>query len=553
MYENENVDLLKKRIEELEKKLEETEAKLLKSEYLFKSVIELSPVCIYVHRGEKLYYTNKAGAKLAGVNEPEDIIGTSLKSIISIHPDYNDISKERVKILLSNETSVPYMEQKLIKSDGTIMYGEVAGVSFMCDGVMNLLTVIQDVTKRVELEQAFREREEFFRGTFENAAVGMVLVDLKGKAVKVNSSICEIMGYSEKELLQKNIYDVTHPEDVSKEIANAHKLLENKIHCYHMEKRYFHKDGHIIWTVLSVSLVRNHQGAPLYFICQIQDITHIKQAKEALEYDRLKTEFFANISHELRTPINIIYSSIQLLSMYMINNQLSDNERKVKGYLDIMKQNCGRTIRLVNNLIDTNKMDANFYNLNLQNHNIVKIIEDITLSTAEYTKDKGIDLTFDTDIEEKIVACDADKIERIILNLLSNAVKFTEKNGKIDVSIQDKEKYINVSVKDNGIGIQNDKIKLIFERFGQVDKSLMRNHEGSGIGLCLVKSFVQMHGGEITVKSKYGHGSEFIVQLPTKVIKEENVEGQNKGLHKAKEGFNNYIERVNIEFSDIYL
>lgn len=554
MYENENVNLLKDRIEELEKKLEETEAKLLKSEYVFKSVIGLSPICTYIHRGEELYYTNKAGAKLAGTDNPEELIGKSINSIINNHPDYNDIVNERIETLLSNETSVPYMEQKLIKNDGTIMYAEIAGVSFMCDDVMNLLTVIRDVTKRVELEHAFREREELFRGIFENAAVGMALVDLKGKAIKVNSSICEIMGYSEDELLGKTVHDVTHPEDINIEIDNAHKLLENKIHCYHMEKRYFHKDGRIIWSLLSVSLIRNKQGKPLYFICQIQDITNIKQAKEALEYDKLKTEFFANISHELRTPINIIYSSIQLLNMYIENNQLSDNVSKVKGYLDIMKQNCGRTIRLVNNLIDTTKMDTNFYNLNLQNHDIVKIIEDITLSTAEYIEDKGIDLTFDTDIEEKIVACDADKIERIILNLLSNAVKFTEKSGKINVSVQAKKKHIKVSVKDNGIGIQEDKIDLIFERFGQVDRSLVRNHEGSGIGLCLVKSFVEMHGGEITVKSKYGHGSEFIVKLPTKVIKEEKLQEQCKELSKKTKGdFNNHIERVNIEFSDIYL
>ncbi|KGK84270.1 histidine kinase [Clostridium sp. HMP27] len=280
----------------------------------------------------------------------------------------------------------------------------------------------------------------------------------------------------------------------------------------------------------------------------------MKQAKEALEYDKLKTEFFANISHELRTPINIIYSSIQLLNMYMENNQLSGNASKVKGYLDIMKQNCGRTIRLVNNLIDTTKMDTNFYNLNLQNHDIVKIIEDITLSTAEYIQDKGIDIIFDTDIEEKIVACDADKIERIMLNLLSNAVKFTEKSGKINVSLQAKKKHIKVCVKDNGIGIQDDKIDLIFERFGQVDRSLVRSHEGSGIGLCLVKSFVEMHGGEITVKSKYGHGSEFIVKLPTKVIEEEKPQEKCEELSKKTNGnFNNHIERVNIEFSDIYL
>lgn len=406
---------------------------------------------------------------------------------------------------------------------------------------------IEELERKLELTEG-----ESLRQAFENAAIGMALVNLTGRWIKVNRSLCEITGYSEQELLQKTFQDITHPEDLDTDLYNLKQLLDNKIQYYHMEKRYFHKNGHVIWVILSVSLAKNQKGKPLYFISQIQDITHIKLAKEALEYDKLKTEFFANISHELRTPINIILSAVQLLNMYADKNQLSVNESSVKEYLRIMKQNCYRTIRLINNLIDTTRIDADFYSLNLRNHNVVQIVEDIALSVAKYIEAKGINLTFDTDIEEKIISCDADKIERIILNLLSNAVKFTKKNGGIKVSVLGQEEHIRISVQDDGIGIEEDKLNLIFERFGQVDKTLVRNHEGSGIGLSLVKSFVEMHGGEVTVMSQYGQGSEFIVMLPIRVLEEESIENQSEVFSQQDEELNSYVEMVNIEFSDIY-
>jgi signal transduction histidine kinase len=143
------------------------------------------------------------------------------------------------------------------------------------------------------------------------------------------------------------------------------------------------------------------------------------------------------------------------------------------------------------------------------------------------------------------MAFDVDMIERIILNLLSNAVKFTSPGGNISVNINDEDKYVNITVRDSGIGIPEDKLSIIFDRFRQVDKSLTRNTEGSGIGLNLVKSLVKLHGGEINAYSIEGTGSQFVVKLPV-TLTEEDEAAATIDIPQEK------VERVNIEFSDIY-
>ncbi|AWZ47721.1 histidine kinase [Clostridiaceae bacterium 14S0207] len=270
---------------------------------------------------------------------------------------------------------------------------------------------------------------------------------------------------------------------------------------------------------------------------------------ETIEYDRIKMEFFANISHELKTPINIIFSTVQLLNLYANKNEdvsFNDLEQdKMRKYLKIMEQNSYRLIRCVNNLIDLTELDCGVLTPKLVNTNIVEVVEEITMATVEYVKSKDKKIIFDTDIEEKYMAIDVEKIERIILNLISNALKFTEPKDVIIVGIYDKGEEIDIVVKDSGKGIPQDKQKIIFERFRQVDQLLNRDHEGSGIGLSLVKALVEMHNGEIRVKSKVGEGSEFIITLPVHFIKGQEIE-ENKLVREPK------IQKIEIEFSDIY-
>jgi len=268
--------------------------------------------------------------------------------------------------------------------------------------------------------------------------------------------------------------------------------------------------------------------------------------EEILQYDKLKTEFIANMSHELRTPLNIIFSTAQLFNV-LISKGEDLNTDKIKSYTSSIKQNCYRLLRLVNNLIDMTKIDSGFMKLDLRNQNIVQVAEEITQSTAEYVQHMSRTIIFDTDEEEKVMAFDAEKLERILLNLISNATKFTKPGDKINVTLYDKDDHIIISVKDTGRGIPEEKLSQIFQRFKQVDPLLSRSHEGSGIGLSIVKALVEMHEGTIEVKSKYEEGTEFTICLPAKVISEKHD-------MKVKSEFTNQsnVENINIEFSDIY-
>ena len=274
-----------------------------------------------------------------------------------------------------------------------------------------------------------------------------------------------------------------------------------------------------------------------------------KMLTETLELEKLQAEFFANISHELRTPLNIILGTIQLNGMMIEDEDNPIDRRKIINNINIEKQNCFRLLRLINNLIDSTKLDSSNLDINMINCNIVNLIEEITQSVAQYINNNNLTLIFDTDVEEKIVACDLDKIERIMLNLLSNSIKFTELGGSIFVNIIDGDEYLTITVEDNGIGIPSDKLNIIFDRFRQVDKSFTREYEGSGIGLSLVKSLVEMQDGKILVESQYGVGTKFTIRFPVRVLDNENGDVK---ISLVNNTINNCVERIKIEFSDIY-
>lgn len=263
--------------------------------------------------------------------------------------------------------------------------------------------------------------------------------------------------------------------------------------------------------------------------------------------EKERTNFFANVSHELKTPINVIYSANQLLTQQLKNPRIDLN--RAEHYVDCIKRNSFRLIRLINNLLDVTKIESSNFKIKPENINIIYAIENIVDSVVDFVKSKGINIIFDTTIEEKITAVDEDKLERIILNLLSNAIKFTDPGGTIFINISEDDNNTIVSIKDTGIGIDDSMKKSIFERFVQIDKSISRNSEGTGIGLSLVKSLMVLHGGDITLDSEVGKGSEFKLYFPNKTI--ESGRCTNLEYTPIK-SYNNKIERIEIEFSDIY-
>lgn len=435
---------------------------------------------------------------------------------------------------------------RVLCADGNCKYFETLGKPLYNNGLLDgYILSSRDVTVRVKTEQDLKKSRKRYRTLFNNVndAIYLNKLDKDGRPsryVEINDVGCLRLGYSRDELKSMTIYDIT-PDLTEEKVSCLLDTIYKKGNALY-EANPRTKDGKTVPVEIN-SIILNLNNEK--FILSIsRNITERKEMERAEEYEKLRTEFFANISHELRTPVNVIFSALQLVDSHK-NDKLCDDI--FNKYIPILRQNCYRLLRLINNLIDVTKIDAGYLHLNLSNENIVSLVENITLSVAQYIEFRGITLVFDTDVEEKIMACDIDKIERIMLNLISNAVKFTKAGGSIFVNMMDKEDKVIISVKDTGIGIARENLNLVFDRFIQVDKSFARKREGSGIGLSLVKSLVEMHNGTIEVKSELNKGSEFIITLPVQLIPVKN-----ENLNSNEYLFQDNVEKINIEFSDIY-
>lgn len=404
--------------------------------------------------------------------------------------------------------------------------------------------------ERKKTEEALRDSETRYRLLMDMLPDSVIIHD--GMKINyANKEAAKLVGLEHpRQMLGIELMELIHEDYKEEVLEHINTIIREKREMPPVPRLLRRLDGTVIEVECNTAPFYSQGTLLQIVICRDTSErrkaeNNIRLLNEAMEYDKVKTEFFANISHELRTPINVIYGALQLVDYY--NENIDEEKRNdiINRYNKIMKQNCYRLLRLVNNLIDITKIDAGYYQMHMKNYNIVSVVEDITLSVVDYVAQKNITLEFDTEVEEKYLACDADKIERIILNLLSNAVKFTPSGGKITVNIDDKGDFIDISIKDSGIGIPEDNLQIIFERFRQVDKSLTRSNEGSGIGLSLVKSLVEMHGGTIKVKSIWGQGSEFIVSLPVVLKEEEEVE-------EIAVTTESKVHTTNIEFSDIY-
>ena len=408
-------------------------------------------------------------------------------------------------------------------------------------------------------------KEEIYRNIIKNSKIAYLIIDCKKNYHNKYTSI-EVIEQSKefekvfKILTKNNILDSDITELIINNWINK-KFKENKFNEFVEEiKNKGKKKLQYTSDVDGKNTVVNIYYLNEYFILifnkdyDLQDnniigtmgsnieINDKLLLEKSLEENKLKLDFFVNISHELRTPVNLISSTIQLIKLNL-KNLSKEDANIISKYIDIMESNSMRLIRLINNLIDSTKIDAGFVKFTPINADIIKFVEDVCDSVVDYVDFNKMNLIFDTDREEEIVLFDPDIIERILLNLLSNAVKFNKVDGTIYVNLYTKDDEIRITVRDEGIGIPKEKLSSIFKRFEQIQTKNKIEKQGSGIGLYLVKSLVTLHGGNIKVESKVNEGSKFIVTIPKKVL--ENGE---ELVIDEKEKAN---RKASIEFSDI--
>lgn len=374
----------------------------------------------------------------------------------------------------------------------------------------------RDITDVKQIEEQLRQSEERFRRAFDDAATGGALVAPNGHFLRVNQAYCELLGYSESELLATNFQSLTHPDDVDANMRYTHQMLAGEIQTYKMEKRYFHKQGHIIWVLLSVSMVRDSQGQPLHFVGQIQDITQIKQTQiqmknlvSELERSNRELEDFAYIvSHDLLSPLH---------KWQMLNDLLTEDYGQVldeqgQEYLRRMHQVKERMQTFINDLLMLSRVTTQaqpFVRVNL-NTVVQEVLADLDIQLQE---------TGGTVDVEALPTVKADPLQmrQLMQNLLSNALKFHQSEIAPVVKVYSQPSQLpdqeQIVVKDEGIGFKSEYEEQIFEAFQRLHSR--RHYEGTGLGLTICRKIVQRHGGMISASSVPGEGAMFTITLPT--------------------------------------
>ena len=417
-----------------------------------------------------------------------------------------------------------------------------------------MVLIINDANYQIRLEMRLKDRNQKLdqerkrlNSYLNTADVIFIFINENCQVEMINTKGCQILGYSEDELIGQNWFNkfVKRDEKNYFEDNFIRPISEDRDVIEHNESKIETKSGEeriIIWTNTTM---RDDDGQVKGVLSSGLDITRRKLLQEELEYNRLKTEFFANLSHELRTPINLISSALQMCSTQLEKNKELRYRFKFKRYLDIANLNTFRLLKLADNMIDISKINSNHFDLNLSVCDIVKVMDKIVESVYDHVEENQRIFNFKTLFSSKIIVCDPYIIERVILNLISNAVKFTEPDDEITVKLYQIDDKVAISVKDTGPGIPQDKQEYIFDRFRQVDESFRRKQEGSGLGLYIAKALIQLHNGQIELNSEYGQGSEFIVQIPIQnSVSDDQL--------KKELAIEDTLNRAEIEFSDIY-
>ncbi|MDT9334856.1 ATP-binding protein [Clostridium perfringens] len=408
--------------------------------------------------------------------------------------------------------------------------------------IKGIIGLTRDISYKKAIEYRLKKNDKMFFEVL-NYLDDVVIIKEGEKTIYVNHAFEKLYGLNCKELYKEKSMivklDRIHPED-------RYKFNNIDYGDFFMERaRIVRADNEVRTVLFRANSIKNENGESIRRIIVINDITD--NIEKSNEMEKLRMEFFANISHEFKTPVNLIYSALQLLELKLKNNIGGDVENYI-NYIKIAQQNVFRLLKLINNLIDSTKLEAGFFNINIKNHDIVSCVEDITMSICEFAEKNKISITFDTEEEEKIIAFDLNHLERILLNILSNSIKFNRENGNIDVNMGFDEKYVNISIKDTGIGIPKDKIGLLFDRFKKINNRLTKVNEGSGIGLFIANELVKINGGEMKVNSELGEGTEFIIKMPIKRFENEVLD--EIALTSCER--ENREELYKIELSDIY-
>ncbi len=412
---------------------------------------------------------------------------------------------------------------------------QVAALGTLAGEAPANLDIAEFVTARQQLDASAAARQasdKRFLATFEQAAVGIALVGPDGRWLSVNRRLCDITGYSEAELMSKTFQDITHPDDLNADLDQVRRMLARQIDTYTMEKRYFRKDGSIVWVSLTVALIWKADGTPDYFISVIEDISLRKRMqgelachradleqrvadrtaelevaqRRAEEANHAKSAFLANMSHEIRTPMNAIMGLTHLL-------RKDGPSAEQVPRLEKIEASGQHLLALINDILDLSKIEAGKITLEHNNFTLGQLLDHVYSLVADSAVAKRLKLTTEADDGSLWLRGDQTRLNQALINLVTNAIKFTEQGTvslRADVLQRaDQRLLVRFVVSDTGIGIAADNLPKLFKDFEQVDPSTTRKYGGTGLGLAITRRIARLMGGDAGAESVLGQGSRF--------------------------------------------
>jgi len=366
---------------------------------------------------------------------------------------------------------------------------------------------------RRDSSAALRASENRVRAVFDQAAVGILISDLSGRLLEINPRLCQIVERNCEQLYVMTWEDLTHPDDWSRNQALMQEVAEGKRAEFAIETRYARNNGEWIWVNVAVTPLRDARGRIQQLLVVVEDIHARKAAEEALrEADRRKDEFLATLAHELRNPLAPIRNSLHILRLAGSGSGVAERLHET------IERQVDQMVRLVDDLMEVSRITRGKVEIRRELIEVAAVVRSAVETSKPLIEEVGHQLAISLPAERLMLDADPVRISQVLANLLNNAAKYTPKGGQIWLTVRREGSTVALSVRDAGVGIATEMLSRVFDLFAQADRTYDRAQGGLGIGLTLVRSLVEMHGGSVEANSDGpGHGSEFIVRLPLAV------------------------------------